>query len=80
MEDQLFVQNCSSIQKGNISFLPSIQQLFLLTAPDWQDQDLFQEMAFQKKTVSQKSKLISVRDLPLIIGLNFRFHKKGGLK
>ena len=31
---------------------------------------------FLKKTISQKSKLMTVRDLPLIIGLNFLSHKK----
>ena len=52
--------------------------LFLkdLTVLDWQDQDLLQELFFLKKTISQKSKLMTVRDLPLIIGLNFLSHKK----
>ena len=48
-----------------------------MTGLDWQDQDLLKELFFsEKKTIGQKSKLNTVRDLPLIIGINFIFHKK----
>ena len=49
--------------------------LVYLAAPDWQDQS-FCRIFFSEKKISRKSKLMTVRDLPLIIGLNFRFHKK----
>ena len=47
-----------------------------LTALDWQDRDLLQELSFLKKKHQSESKLMTVRDLPLIIGLNFIFHNK----